>query len=111
MTFPRTTEAIPLVVDIDGVIRIGNTRVTLDTIVAAFLEGATVEEIAYQYPSLQLADIYAIIGYYLRHRSEVETYLGQRQQRAASVRKENESRFPPEGVRARLLARRQRQGA
>lgn len=108
MTFPRTTEIIPLIVDIDGVIRVENTRVTLDTIVAAFLGGATVEEIAYQYPALQLADIYAIIGYYLRHRSEVETYLDQRQQRAASVRKENERRFPPEGVRARLLARRQR---
>ena len=66
MTISNAREPISLSVDTDGVIRIANTRVTLDTIVAAFLEGATAEEIAQQYPTVELADIYAIIGYYLR---------------------------------------------
>lgn len=110
MSLPNTIETIPLTMASEGVIRVGGTRVTLDTIVAAFLEGATVEEIAYQYPSLQFANIYAVIGYYLHHRSEVETYLRQRQQQATKIRKENEHRFSPEGVRARLMARRQKQG-
>jgi uncharacterized protein (DUF433 family) len=85
---------------------VGKTRVTLDTVVAAFAEGATAEEIAQQYPSLNLADIYSVIGYYLRRRSEVEEYLRQRRQQADQVQKENESRFDPHGVRDRLLARR-----
>ncbi|MEP0758427.1 DUF433 domain-containing protein [Trichocoleus sp. DQ-A2] len=42
----------------------GGTRVTLDTVVAAFNSGATAEEIVFQYPSLQLANIYAVISYY-----------------------------------------------
>jgi len=106
MTLVITTEPIPLETDADGVVRVGGTRVTLDTIVAAFNEGATAEEIVYQYPSLHLADVYAVISYYLRRRSEVETYLRQRQQQAAYTRKQNEARFDPHGVRDRLLARR-----
>jgi uncharacterized protein (DUF433 family) len=112
MAFPiitAPTTSVPLVVNDDQVICVGNTRVTLDTVVDAFLDGATPEEISYQYPSLSLADIYAVVGYYLHHRSEVETYLAQRRQQAEQIRKQNEERFPPEGVRARLLARRQSQ--
>lgn len=100
-----TTEPIPLTTDQDGVVRVGNTRVTLDTLVAAFLEGVTAEEIAQRYPSLDLADIYAVIAYYLRHRPDVDAYLERRQKEAEGVRKQNETRFDPQGVRARLLAR------
>jgi hypothetical protein len=80
--------------------------VTLDTIVEAFLEGATAEEIAQQYPSLDLADVYAAIAYYLKHRADMDTYLQHRQNQADKVRRQNESRFDPHGVRARLMARR-----
>jgi len=97
--------------DADGVMRVGGTRVTLDTVVAAFEEGATAEEIAHQYPSLNLADVYAVIGYYLRQRPEIEAYLRQRQRQAKDIRQQNESRFDPHGVRDRLLARRVRQKA
>jgi hypothetical protein len=48
--------------------RVSKTRVPLDTIIAAFSEGATAEEIAYQYPVVPLADIYAVIGYYLHRK-------------------------------------------
>jgi uncharacterized protein (DUF433 family) len=93
-------------VDGEGVIRVGTTRVTLDTVVAAFLEGASAEEIVSQYPSLDLADVYAVIGHYLRHRVEVEAYLAKRSEQEQTVRLENEKRFPPVGLRAQLLARR-----
>ncbi len=106
MTLPITTEPTPLKIDADGVVRVAGTRVTLDTIVAAFDDGATAEEIAYQYPSLDLADVYAVISYYLRRRQEVETYLNQRQQLADDVRKRNQSQHDPRGVRDRMLARR-----
>ena len=67
-------EPVPLRATEDGVVRVGGTRVTLDTVATAFEEGATAEEIVQQYPTLRLADTYAVIGYYLRHRSEVEAY-------------------------------------
>lgn len=106
MVIEIEAEPVPLRVDPDGVIRVGGTRVTLDTIVQAFTQGATAEEIAQQYSSLDLADIYFVIGYYLRQRPEVEAYLSQRAKLAEEVRRENERRFDPSGVRDRLLARR-----
>ena len=96
---------------IAGVMRVGGTRVTLDTIVAAFQEGATAEEIVYQYPSLSLADVYSVIGYYLQRRSDVEAYLRRRRWQADEVRKQNEAQFDPRGIRDRLLARRAEQKA
>jgi uncharacterized protein (DUF433 family) len=103
-------EPIPLQKDSDGVFRVGGTRVTLDTLVAAFKEGASAEGIAEQYPSLALAEIYSVLGYYLRHQTEVDEYLEERQQQAARVRQENEARFTSIGVRERLLARRKTGG-
>jgi uncharacterized protein (DUF433 family) len=103
-------EPIPLSTDADGVIRVGGTRVTLDTLVAAFREGATAETIAEQYPSLQLGQVYTVIGYYLQHQAEVDAYLERRRREAAKVRQENEARFPQIGIRDRLLARRSPQG-
>ena len=79
---------------------------TLETVVGAFHDGATAEEIVQQYPSLALADVYAAIGYYLSHRQEVDDYLLQERQRSDQVRQENERQFDPTGVRERLLARR-----
>jgi uncharacterized protein (DUF433 family) len=103
-----TSELIPLVSGTDGVLRLSGTRVTLDTIVAAFNEGATAEEIAQQYPSVTLADVYQVIGYYLRHATELEPYFARRRDAAAETRQANESQAPPEGVRERLRSRRQR---
>ena len=102
----ETIERVPIHTDADGVVRVAGTRVTLDTVVAAFDAGATAEEIAQQYPSVALADVCSVITYYLRHQSDVCAYLQKRQQQAATVRQENERRFPPSGVRERLLARR-----
>ncbi|MFQ6115674.1 MAG: DUF433 domain-containing protein, partial [bacterium] len=62
-------------------------------------------EIVHQYPSLQLADVYAVISYYLRNRTAVEAYLQKRQKQAEEIRKQNEARFDPSGIRERLLAR------
>ncbi len=100
-----TIETIPLEIDSHGVIRVSKTRVTLDTLVMAFKDGATAEEIAQQYPSVPLADVYYVIGYYRRRQAEVESYLSRRRQEAEDIRKQNESRFDPAGIRERLLAR------
>ena len=64
--------------DGDDVARVGGTRVTLDTIVDAFKRGATAEEIAQQYPTVGLSDVYSVLGYYLDQREEIEAYLVER---------------------------------
>ena len=55
-------------------IRVEGTRVPLETIIAAFQDGATAEEISQQYPTVSLAACYQVIGYYLRHRAELDIY-------------------------------------
>lgn len=99
------TTTIPLKIDKDGVIRVSKTRVTLDTIVAAFLEGLTAEEISVQYPVVPLADVYSVIGYYLHQKKKVEIYLKRREKIAEQVRRQNEVRSDQSGIRERLLAR------
>ena len=100
-----TADPIPFTTSQDGVIRVGGTRVTLDTIVYAFRDGASAEEVLLRYPALKLADIYAAITYYLRHPKAVDTYLVERETLAVAVRRENTNRFNPQGIRERLLAR------
>ena len=102
---PETT-LIPLNPDASGVMRVGSTRITLDTVVETFLDGATAEGIQEQYPSLDLSDIYAVISYYLRHQEEIDADRHVRQAVAAEKRKVVEQQFSPISVRDRLLARR-----
>jgi uncharacterized protein (DUF433 family) len=110
MTMVVAAEAPPLAADAAGVFRVGNSRVTLDTVVGAFCDGATAEEIAEQYPAISLGQVYAVIAYYLAHTAEVDDYLQARERRATEVRAANERVFDPTGVRARLIARRAGQG-
>jgi uncharacterized protein (DUF433 family) len=105
MALPVQVEIVSVQSDADGVARVGGTRVTLDTVVYAFNQGATAEEIVQQYSALKLADVYGAITYYLHFKAEVDAYLEQRRQQADRVRRENEARFDAAGIRERLLAR------
>lgn len=51
------------------------TRVSLDSLVYAFLDGQTAESIAQSFPVLRLEQVYGAITYYLAHRSEIDAYL------------------------------------
>jgi uncharacterized protein (DUF433 family) len=96
---------VPVVGDEFGVMYVNRTRVPLDTIVTVFEQGATAEEIKQRFSTLQLADIYAVIAYYLAHPDEVQAYMAERHQRGLEIRVTNESRSGQSGIRARLLAR------
>ncbi|MCU0285292.1 MAG: DUF433 domain-containing protein [Acidobacteria bacterium] len=98
-------EQVPLKITPDGVVRVGGTRVTLDTVIAAFKEGAAAEEIVFRYPSLHLADVYAVLSYYLRRTKEIEDYLNQRQKKTNEVKQQYSSIFESQGIRDRILAR------
>ena len=96
---------VPLVSDAHGVVRVGRSRVTLETVIHAFMDGAAAEEIALQFPSLPLADVYATIAYYLQHKAQVDAYLRERDARGRQVQAMIEAADSPVGIRARLLAR------
>jgi uncharacterized protein (DUF433 family) len=98
--------SVPLKTDAQGVVRVGGTRVTLDTVVGAFVRGATPEEIVQDYSSLDLADVYTVLAYYLRNRPAVETYLDEQRQKGEAIQRQMEAAFDPTGLRERLLARR-----
>jgi uncharacterized protein (DUF433 family) len=83
-------DPVPLQMDQSGAIRVGQSRVTLDVIIAEYKKGASPEEIAREFDTVQLADIYAALAYYLRHQDEVGTYLLRRQEEAAEWRKKVE---------------------
>ena len=97
----------PLAAGSDGVVRVTGTRVSLETVVAAFDLGATAEEIVQKYPSLELAAVYAVISYVLDHRQDVETYMAKRREYARAMQEQIERDSSPVGIRKRLLARRQ----
>lgn len=108
MTFAVQPESPPLREDGAGALRVGNSRVLLELVIRAFQDGATPESIVQRYSTISLSDAYAVIAYYLRHRSEVEGYLAQREQKAEDVRQRIESQQGElSEIRARLLAQRQ----
>lgn len=109
MAISILTKPVPLRTDAAGVLRVGATRVSLDSVIAAFNEGATPEEILQQYDVLSLADVYAVIGYYLQNQSEIDSYLAERSGQRTQIRQEIEARHQPQGIRQRLLARRRDQ--
>jgi uncharacterized protein (DUF433 family) len=88
-------------------VRVGGTRLTLDTVVGAFKRGDSPQEIAAAFPGLELADVYAVIAYYLRHRPDVDAYLQSQEAKAAENRQKIEARQGDQrGLRERLAARR-----
>jgi uncharacterized protein (DUF433 family) len=105
MTLSVDVQTIPLKADVDGVMRVGDTRVTLDTVVHAFEQGHTAEEIVSQYPALRLADVYAVIAYYLNHQAEVQAYMRQQQEEAQKIWEQIETKADYQAFRERLLAR------
>ena len=96
---------VPLRVDEGDVIRVGNSRVTLQAVVADFHRGASPEEIAHHYSALSLSEVYLVIGYYLQHRTEVDAYVRAQQQLADDARRSYEANHPNDPLRERLLKR------
>lgn len=99
------SEPVPLRVDEKGAIRVGNTRVTLDLLIAAFMDGESAEGITEMFDTLDLGDVYSVLGYYLHHKDEVHSYLQERQRHAGEVRAKIEAQQDHTRLRERLLAR------
>jgi len=96
-------EPTPLSTNADGVIRVGGTRVTLDTVIDTFMTGSSPEEIAQDFPVLRLDDIYAVVIHYLRHRAEFDAYPREGRARAEAIRHEIEAQSSQTVLLDRLL--------
>lgn len=95
---------LPLKMDEQGTIHVSDTRVALDTLIDFYRQGETPEALHEGFPSIPLADIYAVIAYYLAHQSELDAYLSRRAETADQMRRQWESQNPPP-TKAELLAR------
>ena len=93
-TLPLPVDAPPLRSGKDGAVRVGNSRISLDLVVQQYENGMTPEEMVRAYDTLHVADVYAAISYYLRHREEVRTYLKRRQEEAGHLAARIESERP-----------------
>jgi uncharacterized protein (DUF433 family) len=109
MSLTIHADPVPLRVDEHGATRVGNTRVLLEVLIEAYQEGANPETIVRWFDSLRLADVHAVISYYLNHQEEVAEYLRQREALADEVRRTIEAGQPSRPhFREELLARRAR---
>lgn len=97
---------VPLRFDKYGAVRVIGSRVTLDTIIAFYEQGESPEEIADGFPTLRLADVYAIVSYYLKNKNAVRAYLRERDKRAKTLRKKVETRTNQRDLKRQLVARR-----
>ncbi len=100
-------DRIPLRVDDQGSIRVGDTRITLDVFLADHRRGMTAEQIVAQLDTLTLSDVYGALAYYYRHKEELDEYLARRRDEADRMQREIEASQPTVAeIKARLLARR-----
>jgi uncharacterized protein (DUF433 family) len=105
MLLTPTTETVPLRTDETGrMIYVGKTRVPLETVIYTYNEGASPEEIVRRYDALDISDVYLVIGYYLRHRAEVDAYITEADAHAEEMRRQQEP--VTRAFYERLLARR-----
>src|SRR5205809_4181892 len=102
---PFDADRPPLRVDEGGAVRVGTSRISLDLVVEQYENGMTPEDMVRAYDTLVLADVHAVIAYYLRHREEVRAYLKRREEEAEALRAKIEAQRPRVS-RMELLARR-----
>src|SRR5437870_12992897 len=88
----------------EGSWRIADSRVSLDSVVHAYLDGQSPEAIALDFPALSLEQIHGVLAFYLRHRKEIDRYLVAQDARWEQLRKESEAAHGP--LLNRIRARR-----
>lgn len=78
----------------DGGYWIVGSRVSLDSIIYAFLRGASPEDIVQSFPVLRLEEVYGALAFYLGHQAEIDAYLGQGAEDFESLRAQTRKSNP-----------------
>ncbi|MEO8396754.1 MAG: DUF433 domain-containing protein [Chloroflexota bacterium] len=94
MSVETPTISVPIRTDEHGDIRVGGTRVLLDLVIVRHQQGRTPEQIQDSFPTLKLADVYAVITYYLSHQEEVDAYIRKRDEEGEQLRRRMEAEHP-----------------
>jgi uncharacterized protein (DUF433 family) len=81
--------------DRDGGYWIAGTRVSLDSVVLAFLQGLSPETIATEcFPTLSLEQVYGATTHYLAHRAEIDAHLNEIDSEFAALRQSTHRAAP-----------------
>ena len=97
------------VTQVDGAYRITDTRISLDSVVYAFLNGQPPESIVESFPLLTLEQVYGAVAYYLAHQTEIDEYLRQGEAEFEILRQRLRDQNLP--LHRKLMAFRQQQRA
>lgn len=90
-----------------GVWRVKGTRVSVDSVLHAFNnDGASPEEIAWQFDSLDLKKVYSVINYYLHNREKVDQYLFDSRKANRKIFRQIDKDFPRAALKEKLVSRR-----
>ncbi len=89
--------------DEHGVLRVGDTRVMIDSVLAGFHQGDSAETIREDYPALSLEEVYGAIADYLANRAELDIYLRRQDDVWVRERTRAEARTNPVRERLRML--------
>ncbi|WP_374688272.1 DUF433 domain-containing protein [Promineifilum sp.] len=81
------------------VIRIKGHRIGLEDVIDLYHQGYSAEQVALEFPSLTLEEIYATFAYYLHNKAEVDAYLQRLEEWVAESIREQERSEPPEVVK------------
>src|SRR5436189_3276099 len=69
---------------VEGAYRVGETRVSLDSLVFLFREGLSAESMVDSYPALTLEQVHGALAFYLANQKEIDAYLAEGQRAAES---------------------------
>jgi len=78
----------------DGAYWVADTRVSLDSVVYAFLRGAAPESIAQSFPVLSLEEVYGAIAFYLANHTELDAMLASNDREFELLRKQTRKANP-----------------
>lgn len=71
--------ASPYLEERNGGLYVAGTRVSLDSVVIRFREGASPERIVQSFPTLKLSQVHGAIAYYLENEETINEYIAESQ--------------------------------
>jgi uncharacterized protein (DUF433 family) len=88
--------------NVQGVYRVGDTGVSLDSLVCLFREGMSADAMVESYPALTLEQVHGTLAFYLGNQKEIDSYLVEGQRAAQSHHEQSRK------TNAELIAKLQR---